>query len=109
TFVLSAGSSLPKIFKQRKEVGVRIPQGGIIAALFTHREEPLITASLPSVRAEDDEAYFYHPELIEEEWGDKVDMILDAGTGSMDRTTVVRLTDSGEVEIIREGAGELQI
>lgn len=109
TFVLPAGGSLPKIFKQRKEVGVRIPQGGIINALFALRNEPLITASLPSAKADEDEAYLYHPELIEEEWGEKVDLILDAGEGAMERTTIVRLMDPDEIEIIREGAGELQL
>lgn len=88
---MPAGGSLPKIFKQRKEVGVRIPQGGIINALFALRDEPLITASLPSAKADEDEAYLYHPELIEEEWGEKVDLILDAGEGAMERTTIVRL------------------
>jgi len=50
--------------------------------------------------------YTTDPELIYENFSSKVDMVIDSGFGGIVASTVVDCS-SGEIEIIREGAGSL--
>ena len=101
TFVLEASSRLPKIFKGRKEVGIRIPDNAIAREIVQFLGAPLLSASLPC-EEEDDWAFLTDPELIAERWEDKVDMIVDGGIGSTAVTTVIDCTGDAPV-IIRQG------
>jgi tRNA threonylcarbamoyl adenosine modification protein (Sua5/YciO/YrdC/YwlC family) len=104
TFILSATGSLPKIYKNRKEVGIRIPDNNIILTLVRELGNPLLTTS---VRDKDDLLeYSTDPELIEEEYGDLVDLVIDGGYGGLEPSTVVNCTGE-EIEIIRYGKGTL--
>ncbi len=61
-----------------------------------------------SIHNEDDILeYCTDPYLIQEKWEKKVDAIIDGGYGQNEASTVVDLSD-GEVEIIRQGIGELE-
>ena len=51
-------------------------------------------------------AFTTDPELIDEAFGDMVDLVIDGGIGTLDVSTVVRCTDD-EPEILRQGKGEL--
>lgn len=106
TFILPAGSRLPKIFRGRKEVGIRVPDNDIIREVCRLLGAPILTTSLP-YDEEDDLEYLTNPELIHEKFGRAVDMVIDGGMGGTEAGTVVRLTD-GEVEIVRQGKGELE-
>jgi tRNA A37 threonylcarbamoyladenosine synthetase subunit TsaC/SUA5/YrdC len=66
-----------------------------------------MTTSLPYDETDDIE-YLTTPELIEEKWGEKVDMIINGGIGGITPGTVVSLMD-GEVEILRQGPSDLMM
>ena len=106
TFILEASGRLPKIFKGRKEVGIRMPENAIIEEITQLLGAPILTTSLP-YEEDEDIAYLTDPELIAEQWEDQVDLIIDGGIGSFDETTVVDCTDGTPV-IVRQGLGELE-
>ena len=106
TFVLPTSNRLPKIFRGRKEVGIRIPNNDIILEVCRLLNAPLMTTSLPCDEAEEIE-YLTNPELMEERWGSKVDMVIDAGIGGVSSGTIVGLAD-GDVQILRQGIGTFE-
>lgn len=107
TFVLPTNNRLPKIFRGRKEVGIRVPDNNIVCEICRLLEAPLMTTSLPYDETDDIE-YLTTPELIEEKWGEKVDMIINGGIGGITPGSVVSLMD-GEVEILRQGPSDLMM
>lgn len=102
TFIFQAMSKLPKAFKGRRTVGIRIPQNKIATAIEQELGHPILTTSVP---AQDDD-YRCEPELIAETLGAHVDIVVDSGRGGLVPSTVVDCT-GGEPEIIRQGKGEL--
>lgn len=106
TFILPTTSSLPKIYKNRKTVGIRVPDNPIIREIVSMLGNPVLNAS---VKDEHDEIeYTTDPELIHEKWGDVADIVIDGGFGGMEPSTVVDCT-SGEPEIVRQGKGVLNV
>ncbi|MEG1544301.1 MAG: L-threonylcarbamoyladenylate synthase [Tannerellaceae bacterium] len=104
TFVLPPSSELPKIYKNRKEVGIRVPDNAIIRCLVRELGNPILTSS---VFAEEDAIeYITDPELIHEKYENRVDAVIDGGYGEMIPSTVVDCT-TDTYEIIRQGKGEL--
>ena len=106
TFILNAGNRLPKIFKNRKEVGIRIPNNNAIREICQLLDAPILTTTLPLEDGEDIE-YITTPELIAEKFDSEVDLILDGGIGGTEPSTIVNCTE-GEAEIIRQGKGWLE-
>jgi len=106
TFILSAGSRLPKIFKNRKEVGIRVPDNAIIREICRQLDAPILTTTVPWDKKEDIE-YLTNPELINEKFGNEVDLVIDGGIGGIEPSTIVDCT-SGEAEIVRQGKGILE-
>lgn len=106
TFILTAGSKLPKIFKNRKEVGIRVPNNDIIREICKALEAPILTTTVPWKENEDIE-YLTTPELIDEKFGNEVDLVIDGGIGGIEPSTMVDCT-SGEPEIVRQGKGILE-
>ena len=105
TFILQASSKLPKIFKNRKEVGIRIPDNPIFRDIINELGAPILTTTIPYDESEDIE-YLTDPELIHEKWGEMVDIVIDGGMGQTEPSTIVDCT-TGDTEIIRQGKGEL--
>ena len=103
TFILPALSKLPKAFKGRKTVGVRIPDNAVSAALVKALGNPIMTTSVP---VGDEEDYFTEPELIAERYIADVEIVIDAGRGGLVPSTIVDCTGE-EPEVLRQGAGEL--
>ena len=103
TFILPAGNRLPKIFKNRKEVGIRIPDNNIALELCEALGAPLLSTSL-KVGKDEEVEYMTLPELIDEKYGDRVDLIIDGGEGGTEQSTIVNCTD-GDIEIVRQGKG----
>ncbi|MDR2682717.1 MAG: threonylcarbamoyl-AMP synthase [Dysgonamonadaceae bacterium] len=104
TFILNATNNLPKIYKNRKEVGIRIPDNPIIRTIVNELGNPALSTS---VRTKDDILqYATDPELIEEEYGNLVDAVIDGGYGGLEPSTIVNCTDD-EIAIVRQGKGEL--
>lgn len=104
TFILEASNRLPKIYKMRKTVGIRVPDNNIIRALVKGLENPILTASIK----DEDEVieYITDPELIFEKYQHQVEAVIDGGYGNNEPTTVVDLTGDEPV-IVRQGIGEL--
>lgn len=104
TFILNTTSTLPKIYKNKKTVGVRVPDNNIIRTLVRELGNPIMTTSVK----DDDEVIEYttDPELIHERYEKDVDIVIDGGFGGIDGSTVVDCTGN-EIEITRQGKGEL--
>lgn len=107
TFILPSSPSMPKIFKGRKQVGIRIPDNDVARELARSLGTPLLTTSLPSDGLEPEE--ITEPgeiELRAEAMG--VDMLIDGGTGSAIPSAVIDLTDSSAPVVLREGPVEFE-
>lgn len=107
TFILEAGLKLPKVFRSRKTVGIRIVDNKILQALLEELDTPLLTTSLKApVDAEDADAvsYMTDPFLIEETFQHQADILIDGGYGEENPSTVVDLTGEEPI-ILRQGAG----
>lgn len=103
TFILPTSNELPKIYKNRKEVGIRVPDNLIIRTLVKELGNPILTMSV----RHDDEMIEYStdPELIYEKYENQVDMVIDGGYGGMEPSTVINCT-TDDFEVIRQGKGE---
>lgn len=106
TFILNANSRLPKIFRNRKEVGIRVPDHPIIREICRLLDAPILTTTLPLEKNEDIE-YITEPELIDEKFGNVTDLIIDGGTGGIEPSTVINCCEDIP-EIVREGKGILK-
>jgi tRNA threonylcarbamoyl adenosine modification protein (Sua5/YciO/YrdC/YwlC family) len=105
TFILNANNNVPRFYKSKKKtVGVRIPDNNIAIELVNILGHPFMTTSLHS----EDEIldYMTDPELIFEKYDHQVDHVIDGGYGKNEASTVVDCTGD-EIEIIRQGIGEL--
>lgn len=108
TFILNTSSRMPdRALEKRKSVGVRIPANPISRAIVERLGCPLITTSVKRNPEDDGDEYTTDPELIEERYGNRVDLIVDGGIGDNVPTTLVDLT-SDEQEILREGRSTLK-
>lgn len=105
TFILPANKNVPNIFQTKKKtIGFRIPDNNILSTLIEELGHPLLTTS---IRDEDDVVeYSTDPELIEEKYRDIVDIVIDAGYGDNEPSTVIDCTGD-EPMIIRQGKGIL--
>lgn len=104
TFILNTTSMLPKIYKNRKTVGIRVPDNNIVRTLVQELGNPIMTTSIK----DDDEVVEYttDPELIHEKYEKQVDIVIDGGYGGVEGSTVVDCSGN-EIEITRQGKGEL--
>ena len=104
TFILSVSPRLPKIFKGRKEVGIRVPENDIARSLARALGHPVLSTSITWDAEEPAEAV--EPESIALRYAGKADLMIDGGHGDTVGSTVVRLTDIDNPEIVRQGAGD---
>jgi tRNA threonylcarbamoyl adenosine modification protein (Sua5/YciO/YrdC/YwlC family) len=105
TFILPGSKSLPKVFKKKKTVGIRIPDNTITQSIVKVLGNPIVSTS---IRDEDEILeYTTDPELIFEKWGKFVDLVIDGGYGGNSASTVIDLTN--EPIIVREGKGSIDI
>jgi tRNA threonylcarbamoyl adenosine modification protein (Sua5/YciO/YrdC/YwlC family) len=106
TFILQGSNQLPKDFKKKKTVGIRVPDNRIAQALVQGLGHPIVSTS---IRDEDDVLeYTTDPELIYEKWGNLVDVVINGGYGDNVASTVIDLTGP-EPEVVRVGKGDLSI
>ena len=106
TFVLPGNRNLPKDFKKKKTVGIRVPDHSIVQELVRGLGNPIVSTSM---KHEDDLLkYPTDPELIYEKWKNLVDVVVNGGYGGNVPSTIIDLS-SGEAEILREGKGSLDV
>jgi tRNA threonylcarbamoyl adenosine modification protein (Sua5/YciO/YrdC/YwlC family) len=105
TFILPGSNTLPKVFKKKKTVGIRIPDNNIVRSIIETLGNPIVSTSIK----DEDEVleYITDPELIFEKWKKKVDIVIDGGYGDNYASTVVDLIDAPVV--IREGKGRVDV
>lgn len=105
TFILPGNNNLPKEFKKKKTVGIRVPDNNIIREIVKLLGNPIVSTSI----YDEDEILEYStdPELIFEKWQDKVDLVIDGGYGDNVPSTIVDLSE-GEPVLIREGKGDFE-
>ena len=103
TIILEATREVPRRLSHpsRKTIGLRVPENAIAHALLTELDQPLIgtTLMLPG----DDDPLF-DPDEIRERLEKLVDLVIDGGACSLEPTTVIDLTDGGE--LLRRGRGD---
>jgi tRNA threonylcarbamoyl adenosine modification protein (Sua5/YciO/YrdC/YwlC family) len=105
TFILNASRQVPKQLKTKKDtVGIRIPENKICHELVSALGHPIMSASLPM---DVDVEYFTDPELMYEQFGKVVDIVIDGGPGGIISSTVIDCT-AGSPVVVREGAGDWQ-
>ena len=106
TFILQGNNNLPKDFKKKKTVGIRVPDNAIAKALVESLGNPIVSTSI----YDEDEVLEYttDPELIFEKWHKLVDVIIDGGYGGNVASTIIDLS-GGEPVVLREGKGDSDI
>ncbi len=106
TFVLQGNNKLPRDFKKKKTVGIRVPDNNIIRSIVKELGNPIVSTSI----YDEDELIEYttDPELIFEKWKDRVDLVIDGGYGDNVPSTIIDVSGD-DVEVIREGKGSLEV
>jgi tRNA threonylcarbamoyl adenosine modification protein (Sua5/YciO/YrdC/YwlC family) len=106
TFILPGNNNLPKEFKKKTTVGIRVPDNTIALEIVRKLGNPIVSTS---IHDEDDVIeYTTDPELIFEKWQNLVDVVIDGGYGDNEASTIIDLSD-GDPVVIREGKGSLDI
>lgn len=108
TFILNGSTNLPRLFKNKKTVGIRIPDNNIIREIVKELGHPMMTTSIRKTGEDVDVMeYFSDPELIHEKYCNQVDVVIDGGYGNIEASTIVDCT-AEEPLVTREGMGEFK-
>jgi tRNA threonylcarbamoyl adenosine modification protein (Sua5/YciO/YrdC/YwlC family) len=103
TFVLEATREVPDLLLTRqKTVGIRIPDNRICLEIVQMLGNPIITTSA-NLSGEDPVG---DPDLIDVNFGDRLDLIVDGGMLTKDVSSVVSLVNDTP-EILRIGLGDV--
>lgn len=106
TFILPGNNNLPKEFKKKTTVGIRVPDNAIALEIVKQLGNPIVSTSIYD---EDDVIeYTTDPELIFEKWQNLVDVVIDGGYGDNQPSTIIDLSGPEPV-ILREGKGDIDI
>lgn len=101
TFILPASKQVPKILQSKKHtIGLRIPDNTIARTIVKELDRPVLSASLPGEMVE----HYTDPEIIHEQFGKLVDLVIDGGAGGIVPSTVIDCTGTEPV-VLRQGAG----
>ena len=106
TFVFPGNNNLPKAFKKRKTIGIRVPDHSIPKKIVEMLGNPIVSTSIydPDVVLE----YTTDPELIFEKWSPHVAFVIDGGYGDNVPSTIVDLSGDSP-ELIRMGKGDFDL
>jgi len=101
TFILPASKQVPKILQSKKHtIGLRIPDNTIARTIVKELNRPVLSASLPGEMVE----HYTDPEIIHEQFGKLVDLVIDGGAGGIVPSTIIDCTGPEPV-VLRQGAG----
>lgn len=107
TFILEANNKVPKLFQHKKKtVGIRIPNNTIVQHIIDELGNPILSTSLH--HNDYILEYISDPELIYEEYGKDVDIVIDGGFGGNIASTIVDCSKDENI-IVREGLGDLSL
>jgi tRNA threonylcarbamoyl adenosine modification protein (Sua5/YciO/YrdC/YwlC family) len=106
TFILPGNNNLPKEFKKKTTVGIRVPDNAIALEIVRKLGNPIVSTSIYD---EDDVIeYTTDPELIFEKWQNLVDLVIDGGYGDNQPSTIIDLSGDEPV-LVRAGKGDIDI
>lgn len=109
TFVMDANNQVPRTYQnQNKTIGIRVPDNEICRAIIEAAGVPLVATSVRIDDEEMEEEYLTDPELIHEQFGNRVDCVVDGGMGETVPSTVIDCSN-GRMELLRQGKGESPI
>ena len=104
TFILPASKQVPKILQSKKStIGLRVPDNIICRDLGDAVGHPILSTSLPGEPVEE----YTDPEVIFENFKDRVDFVIDGGIGGMVPSTIVDCTGD-DWTIVRQGLGAFE-
>ena len=106
TFILPGNNDLPREFRKKKTVGIRVPDNNIALEIVRMLGNPIVSTSI-----HDEDAvleYSTDPELIFEKWQNLVDLVIDGGYGDNIGSTIIDLSGHEPV-VVREGKGAIDI
>ncbi len=102
TFILPASKELPRVMrKNRKTVGIRIPDCPITLELISQYKRPLLSTSVAPLGPGQ---WLLDPYVIEEEYGRDIDLVVDGGPLFPEPSTVIDFSGFDPV-VVREGKG----
>jgi tRNA threonylcarbamoyl adenosine modification protein (Sua5/YciO/YrdC/YwlC family) len=106
TFILPGNNDLPKDFRKKKTVGIRVPDNNIAIQIVEMLGNPIVSTSIH----DEDEVIEYStdPTLIFEKWQNQVDLVIDGGYGENIASTIIDLTGHEPI-IVREGKGDVNV
>ena len=105
TFILEGSKLVPKIMlTKRKTAGIRVPDHNVCLALVEALGNPIISTTATRV----DRTVISDPSLIEDEFKNGIDMVIDSGPVTGQPSSVVSLLDDVP-EVIREGLGDVSL
>jgi tRNA threonylcarbamoyl adenosine modification protein (Sua5/YciO/YrdC/YwlC family) len=106
TFILPGNNDLPKEFRKKKTVGIRVPDNNIALEIVRMLGNPIVSTSIH----DEDEVLEYStdPELIFEKWQNQVDLVIDGGYGDNVGSTIIDLSGYEPI-VVREGKGDPDI
>jgi len=103
TFIMEGSRLVPKIMlTKRKTAGIRVPDNPICLELVKRLGNPIITTSAIGP----DEIPYHDASLIYEDFGRRLDAVIEGGAISGIPSSVISLIDDIP-EIIREGLGDV--
>ncbi|WOT03948.1 L-threonylcarbamoyladenylate synthase [Shewanella youngdeokensis] len=105
TFIFKASKEVPKRLQnpKKKTIGIRVPDNVIALALLEALDAPLMSTSLILPGEEFTES---DPEHIRDILEHQVDLIIHGGYLGEKPTTVIDMSE-GDIDVIREGAGDV--
>ena len=111
TMILRASKKIPKHFQTKSTVGIRIPAHPIPIEIVHYLGNPIANTSLPMGTPEEEADWEYsaNPEWIYSRFASQVNMVIDGGYGNIIPSTIIDLSrGEDDIEVIREGLGELE-
>ena len=104
TFILPASKQVPKLLQTKKStIGIRIPDNEICKQILEALGNPILSTSLPGEFVED----YTDPEIIQQNIGHKVDLVVDGGIGGTEPSTIVDCS-TDDWQVVRQGLGQFE-
>jgi tRNA threonylcarbamoyl adenosine modification protein (Sua5/YciO/YrdC/YwlC family) len=107
TFILKATREVPRRLQnpRRKTIGLRVPNNRIALAILEALGEPIMSSTL---LLPGQETALTDPEIIFEQLGKQVDLVIDGANCGFEPTTVVDLVE-GVPKVVRRGKGDVSV
>jgi len=107
TFILNATREVPKRLQhpKRRTIGLRVPDNPVVQAILEALGEPIMSSTL---LLPGDDMPLTDAHDIDEQIGNQIDMIVDAGPTGIAPTSVLDLS-TGSVEVLRVGRGDVSV